>query len=411
MKNQSTARAGRVLIIGALTLAATLTGCATATPGSASAVHIAAVLPLTGALARQGNLELAGAKFAVEEINEAGGITSLDGAQIVLDVQDAGATVESAVTATNRALGGELPAAAVGAYASSLTLGATEVSERKHVPWVTVSFADSITDRGFQYVFQTSPVASALGSEGLSDFVTLVEEGGTRIESIALIGDNTAASAAFLDTVENSLAPKLGLSVSTRQDWTPPLTDASGIAAAVAENEPDAVVYTSVSQSDTALVVNALRQFGVDAPMVALGSGILLPEYLKSVGAEAMEGITAIVGASPGPESARLVEAFAGTTGEPWMTQDAISGYSELWLIKEALEGARSSAPEDVAAALREIDLDSGPAAENVSGGRIRFDEAGHRLDAVPMLAQWQAGKPVTVWPAGQALAAFDAGE
>jgi hypothetical protein len=47
-----------------------------------------------------------------------------------------------------------------GAWLSSFTLAVTEVTERAQIPWLTLSFADNITDRGFKYVFQTSPLAS-----------------------------------------------------------------------------------------------------------------------------------------------------------------------------------------------------------------------------------------------------------
>jgi branched-chain amino acid transport system substrate-binding protein len=373
--------------------------------GAVPDVHIAAVLPLSGAIARQGTLQLEGAQLAVDEINEAGGIEALGGAQLVLDVEDAGATVEDAVSAANRALSGALPAAGVGAWASSLTLGVTEVSERAHVPWVTLSFADSITDRGFHYVFQSSPVASQIATTGLSDFLEVVATGGDEVKRVALVGDNTAASAAFLDAVQNVSAPNLDLEVVTRQDWTPPLTDASGIASALRSAAPDAIIFTSVSLSDTTLVLNALSQFDIHVPFIANGAGILLPEYLEGVGADAMEGITTIVGSNPGKNSDDLVARFVEASGEPWMTQDAISGYSEIWIIKEALEAAGSADPEDVAEALRGLDISEGPAAQYLSGGRVRFDEVGHRTDAAPVLVQWQHGVPVTIWPEDVAVA------
>ena len=50
---------------------------------------------------------------------------------------------------------------------SSFTLGVTEVAERLQVPWLSLSYADSITERGFKYTFQTSPVSSLQAEQAL----------------------------------------------------------------------------------------------------------------------------------------------------------------------------------------------------------------------------------------------------
>jgi hypothetical protein len=43
----------------------------------------------------------------------------------------------------------------------------TEVAERLEVPWFTLSYADSITERNFKYTFQTSPVSSVQAEQAL----------------------------------------------------------------------------------------------------------------------------------------------------------------------------------------------------------------------------------------------------
>src|SRR5881397_2828887 len=101
-----------------------------------------------------------GADMAIEEINSQGGIKALGGARIVLREADAGDRVEKAVSAAQRVLTREKISAGIGSWLSSFTLGVTEVAERLQVPWLSLSYADSITERGFKYTFQTSPVSS-----------------------------------------------------------------------------------------------------------------------------------------------------------------------------------------------------------------------------------------------------------
>src|SRR5688500_2197747 len=124
-------------------------------------VKVAVIAPISGPWARQGQLIQMGAEMAVAEINQKGGIKAMKGAKMRLIVADAGDSAEKAKNAAQRLIAQEPDlVGGTGAWLSTFTLAVTEVTERAQIPWLTLSFADSITDRGFKYVFQTSPVAS-----------------------------------------------------------------------------------------------------------------------------------------------------------------------------------------------------------------------------------------------------------
>ena len=94
-------------------------------------------------------------------INSAGGIKSLGGAKIEVISADAGDTTEKAKNAAQRLLADEPElVGGTGAWLSSFTLAVTEVTERASLPWLTLSYSDAITNRGFKFVFQTSPTAA-----------------------------------------------------------------------------------------------------------------------------------------------------------------------------------------------------------------------------------------------------------
>jgi branched-chain amino acid transport system substrate-binding protein len=94
-----------------------------------------------------------------------------------------------------------------------------------------------------------------------------------------------------------------------------------------------------------------------------------------------------------------LVNKFMQRTGEPFMTQDPLCTYAHVWLIKEAIEQAKSADPKAIRDALARIDLSSGPAASAFHPSRIKFDERGRRIGATPLIVQWQNGEPFTVVP------------
>ena len=109
-------------------------------------VVVGTVWPMSGTFSFVGEAEVAGASKAVADINAAGRIESLCGAQLRLATVDAGGTAEEAATAVERLLDNEGDISAIaGSWLSSFTLSATEVSERAGVPFVTESFADSVS--------------------------------------------------------------------------------------------------------------------------------------------------------------------------------------------------------------------------------------------------------------------------
>ena len=85
----------------------------------------------------------------------------------------------------------------MGAWLSTFTLAVTEVTERAQLPWLTLSYADTITGRGFKYVFQTSPPAARSPRRPLPTIVELAKAAtGAPPKTAGIIGDNTASPVA-----------------------------------------------------------------------------------------------------------------------------------------------------------------------------------------------------------------------
>src|ERR1700704_2047012 len=139
-------------------------------------VKIAVICPLSGPWARQGTLVKWGAETAVAEINAGGGIKSMGGAKLELVAIDAGDSAEKAKNAAQRLIAQEPEVVGgMGAWLSTFTLAITEVTERAQLPWLTLSYADTITDRGFKYVFQSSMPAGKQAIETLPTVLDLAK--------------------------------------------------------------------------------------------------------------------------------------------------------------------------------------------------------------------------------------------
>jgi branched-chain amino acid transport system substrate-binding protein len=372
-------------------------------------VKVAVIAPISGPWARQGQLIQMGAEMAVDEINQKGGIKALGGAKLRLLVADAGDSAEKAKNAAQRLIAQEPDLmGGTGAWLSTFTLAVTEVTERAEIPWLTLSFADSITERGFKYVFQTSPVASRQSSGAVPAILELARAATGKTPATAgIIGDNSASPVFFLKPLREGGLEKMGIKVLMDETYTPPLSDATQLIHKVRSTRPEILLFISSTISDLKLGLEKMNEFRLAKgviPVIGNGAHMGAPEVLKNVPADLLEGVMFIVAdwAMKGHEP--IIEMFKKRTGEPWMTQDSITGYGDMWILKEALERAGAADKVKVAEEIRKMDLQEGPAALAFPGG-VKFDEKGRRMNAPLVIVQWQKGVPVTVSPVERALA------
>lgn len=402
-------RSKRHLLAAAAAVTATL-GLAASMPAMAQPreVKVALIAPLSGPWARNGDMMRKGAEMAVEDINAAGGIKALGGARMRLVVIDAGESVEKAKNAAQRMLSQEPDlAGATGAWLSSFTLAITEVTERAELPMLTLSFADSITSRGFKYVFQTSITAGQMSTSAVPALMELSKMAGKPIRTVGIVSDNTASPMAFAKPMREGGLERMGLRLVVDEIFTPPLPDASSMVQKVRSARPDMLLNLATALPDFKLTLEKINEVGLGRgrlPIVANSGAIAAPELLTLMGKDTLEGVLNITANSAGKGHEKLIEEFSKRKGEPWIPQDPMSTYGDMWIFKEAMEMARSADRKAVASAIRRMDLTDGPA-RFFPGGRIKFDDSGRRVGAQLTISQWQNGRPVVVFPPEMAVA------
>jgi len=372
-------------------------------------VKIAVIVPLSGAWARQGQLVKMGAETAVNEINAAGGIKALGGAKLELISADAGDSAEKAKNAAQRLIAQEPDlVGGMGAWLSTFTLAVTEVTERAQVPWLTLSYADTITSRGFKYVFQSSPPAGVQSTEAVPTIVELGKAAtGRPPNTSGIIGDNTASPVSFLKPMREGGLEKLGMKVVLDETYTPPLSDATPLIQKVRSTRPEFLLFVSSTISDLKLGLEKMNEFHLAKgaiPVIGNGAHMGAPEVLKNVPPDLLEGVMFIVANWGLKGQERISDLYKKQTGEPWITQDGLAGYGHTWILKEALERAGKADKVAVNEQIHKMELKSGPAADAFPGV-VKFDENGRRVGAPLVIVQWQSGVPVSVYPTDRALA------
>jgi branched-chain amino acid transport system substrate-binding protein len=206
-------------------------------------IKVGALYPLTGPDAGwAGDPYIKSHQMAIDEINAAGGISCLGGAQLELVKGDTQGKAEAGNSEMERLITQEGVIAVMGSALSGTTIPATEIAERNSMPYIVPNALDgTITDRGLEYVFQTVSTLQQWGAddaEWVKDqgaqtavitvpnftFGAEVEEvwkNGIEEQGIELLGSFTYEGDAqdFTDTIlrVKQLDPDVGLrSVTTR---------------------------------------------------------------------------------------------------------------------------------------------------------------------------------------------------
>ena len=374
---------------------------------SPATIKIGTVVPLSGPFASIGLNIKAGADFAIEDINAAGGIKSLGGAKLELVAADAEDSVEKAKNAAQRLLAREPNLiGGLGDALSGMTLVVTELTERAELPWMTQTFADVLTERGFKYLFEVVPVASVQGQLSLPAVLELAKLTGYAPKTVAVIADTNQAIQVMVKTWREGGFDKAGLKVLSEKSYTPPIADATELIAGLRRNKPDILFLMPASLPDLNLMLNKLTELGLGRdvlPTFAIAGPSATPELLNLAGAKSLENFFSINSNWPAKRHQDLVARFKARTGRPWMTSQSIDGYGQVMIYREALEKVGAADRKKVAEYIRKLDSSTG-AAEYFSGP-LKWDERGRRIGASLVIAQWRNGQPVAVYPPSMATA------
>jgi branched-chain amino acid transport system substrate-binding protein len=375
-------------------------------------VKVALIAPMSGPWARQGELMKKGGDLAIKHINEQGGIKAIGGAKMRLVVIDAGDSAEKAKNAAQRMVSSETDiVGGTGAWLSSFTLALTEVTERAELPWLTLSYSDQITSRGFKYSFQTSLLASAMANDTIPTALDLAEKAtGKRPATISILQDNTASPVSFTKPLREGGLDKMKLKLVSDDIFTPPLADATSMVQMVRSARPDLLLLVPTATSDFKLLFEKMNEFGLGKgrlPVISNGAPLGTPEILKLIGKDLLEGLMFSVANWPVKGQEAIVDNFKKETGEPWMTQDSLCTYGDMWILKEGLEIAGKADRKALGEAMHKMETKDGSGKYFPGGnGVMKFDDKGRRVGAEIVFAQWQNGEPVTVYPPAAAVKA-----
>ncbi|MCJ2067331.1 ABC transporter substrate-binding protein [Methylobacterium sp. J-030] len=360
---------------------------------AASAVNIGVILPLSGANAQFGVNSRNGIQLVADQINAAGGIKSLGSARVELVVADATSTPTQAATVAQRMITQNRVAAILGAFASSLTLAISEVTERRDIPLLTMSFSDQITERGFKSVFQVVAKASVIGAAQFDGTLAIAKKAGTDLKQVAILFEDTAYGTSQAGGLRKAAA-KAGVQVVVDEGYPLGITDVTPLINKLRASGAQAVFPVSYL-NDSLQIIRVMRQQGLTFPAIGGAAGYVIPDFKSGLG-EYAEGILSISPANWDQDPA-LTDTFSKRYGY-FMVHEALEHAVCLDVLVQAMEKAGKSDPASLREVLHGTRFEGGWT-KVMTGGAVQFDAAGLNTLAEPLMVQWRGKEPVTVWP------------
>lgn len=304
-------------------------------------VKIGVLEPLTGALAYNGTQCAAGAKFAADAINAAGGIKSMGGAQIELVVVDAQSKPEVAAASVDT-LAQAGVVAFTGASASALGLASSQAAVKYNLAQVfSIGTAETVVERGLPNVFRFTPGVNKCTNVALDNLKLLNEKAGNIAKTAAIVHEDGPFGSNMAKILAERL-PGLGIEVVETISHPSPHRDFSNIALRVKASKADILIPSNYLNEYT-LMARALQQQRVELAAIysilgGAASNVKFARENPEVAEYVMDCNHYYDPTKPESKTLAATVAAAGLD----LTYDIMVAYASIQLVADALERSAS---------------------------------------------------------------------
>ena len=364
---------------------------------AADTIKVGIVLPLTGKLAKFGEIENKSFLMALKEINAAGGV---NGKKIELIIEDTTGKPDVGRSAIEKLITQDKVVMLGGGYSSSVTWATIAVAQQNKIPFlVNTGSADKITEQGWEYIFRLNPPVS----EYSGAFESFLQSIATDVKTVAILHENSlfgqSGSKKFVKQCE-----ALGLEVVMKEGYEAGAIDFKPLLMNVKSKKAD-LVYMISYIMDASLLMRQSKELNLNPKLFVGGAaGFTLPEFQKNAGKASafVYSATLWTPSVPYPGAKAYYDKFVEIYNEPTEYHGA-EAYSALYVIADALKRAKSLDRKDVRNALADTNLIT-------SFGPVKFisyDKKTNQNKLPTYLVQWIDGNLETVWPKKVATKGF----
>lgn len=305
---------------------------------AADTFKIGLVNEASGPNAEAGSYTVNGARLALEEINQAGGIL---GKQAELRLEDNQSTNPGTVLAFSKLTSaGDVPVI-IGPIRSTQVQAASPTIAKAGIP-VTIGGTDpSLTHVNNKWVFRCRPNDS-FSSLAIADFGVNT----LKLKKWAVIHSTDAFGSGGKDALVAALA-KLGITPVLVQGYTNNSQDFTPIVLAIKKSGADVIGSYMTNSPDVGIFARQLRQLGVAAAWI--GSPSVITATALELAGPGLYGVYAIADFTPGasPQAKAYAEKYKARYGRD---ADVYSSwaYDAVHVLANAINKAKSTNPEAI---------------------------------------------------------------
>ncbi|MFL2773342.1 MAG: ABC transporter substrate-binding protein [bacterium] len=326
----------------------------------ADSVKIGFNVPLTGFAAADGKSALNGAKLAVKQANQAGGI---NGKMIELVIYDDQASPKQAVPISNKLIEKDKVVAAISGSYSGATRAAAGVFQSAEIPYISAYAVHPEITKAGNYVFRTSFMGEVQGRAGAKLIGATLQR--KRVVLITLKNDfGKSLAAGFKEA-----AGQFNLQIVNEYEYSIKDRQFGPIVAKVKADAPEAIYATGYFFTAGPLV-SQLRAAGITVPVIGQ-EGYDSEQFIKIAG-KASEGTiitTSLDRDSNSSETQSFISEFEAMAGHK-VDMVAASGHTAMKVLVAAMKKAGTTSPSAIRNAIIQTNLVA-------STGRISFNDLG----------------------------------
>ena len=326
----------------------------------ADSVKIGFNVPLTGFAAADGKSALNGAKLAVKQANQAGGI---NGKMIELVIYDDQASPKQAVPISNKLIEKDKVVAAISGSYSGATRAAAGVFQSAEIPYISAYAVHPEITKAGNYVFRTSFMGEVQGRAGAKLIGATLQR--KRVVLITLKNDfGKSLAAGFKEA-----AGQFNLQIVNEYEYSIKDRQFGPIVAKVKADAPEAIYATGYFFTAGPLV-SQLRAAGITVPVIGQ-EGYDSEQFIKIAG-KASEGTiitTSLDRDSNSSETRSFISEFEAMAGHK-VDMVAASGHTAMKVLVAAMKKAGTTSPSAIRNAIAQTNLVA-------STGSISFNDLG----------------------------------
>jgi branched-chain amino acid transport system substrate-binding protein len=340
---------------------------------AAETLKIAIVGPITGPVAQYGDMQMSGAKMAVERIDAKGGVAGMTLEAVPMDDV---CEPKQAVAVANKVVNEGIKFV-VGHLCSGSTQPAAAVYDDAGVLMITpASTNPEITEQGYTLVFRTIGLDSQQGPVAGNYIAEKIKP-----KRMAILHDKQQYGQGIAEAVKKTVEAK-GVKVVLFEGVNKDQKDFSALITKLKREGVDFVYYGGY-HPELGLILRQSREQGFDAQF--MGPEGVGNKDISAIAGPASEGLLVTLPAdfTKEPQNADLVKAFRARNQDP-TGPFVMTSYAAVQILADTIEKIKSTDPEKVAKAMHEMSYDT-------PIGKVAYDDKGDLKQFQFVIYRWHA--------------------